>query len=97
MSGQIYRELKRWLDVIGGSILVERLSGFNIQEFLNIARLTSVQLGSFLSQHREINRKWTDQDIADRLRPLADNGEFPDVLRTALEEAHWDAWTRALV
>jgi hypothetical protein len=35
-------------------------------------------------------------DIAERLRPIVSSGAFPDELRLALEEAHWDVWVQAL-
>jgi hypothetical protein len=77
--------------------LVDRLVGFKVKEFLSFAKLAGVPLGAFLSTHPEIDEKWTVEDVPERLQPLVEGGVFPGSRRGALEELHWDAWTRALV
>jgi hypothetical protein len=93
---ETYRTLKRRFDEIANATLVDRLAEFKIPAFLDLARLADVPLGPFLSQHTDINEKWTIDEVTDRMRSLVDGGEFPDILRQALEEARWGTWTTAL-
>jgi hypothetical protein len=88
--------LKRRFDELTRGSLLDLLVSFKMQEFVEFAGVAALPLAEFLRAHPELAAKWPKEEIADRLRPLVAEGVFPDTLRHALEEAHWDTWTCAL-
>jgi hypothetical protein len=96
ISEQTYRLLKRRFDEITGFALVDRLTSFRVTEFVQFARLAGVSLPQFLSEHSDVANKMPADELVERIRLLVQSEVFPDTLRQALENAHWETWTGAL-
>jgi hypothetical protein len=90
MKAGEWAKLRRLFEEAVGHCLEERLLGLRLQAFMDLAEWAGVGIGSFLSAHGEIEQKVEGEALAG----LA--GTMPSAVRQALEQAHWDSWSRAL-